>query len=303
MSAQAFDLAAFVRQRGGELSRDGRTAFVPDIGHSARDRGLKVVVREDGKPVVHSFHGYAWRDVLQELGLDQIQGEPVTSAERKRRQEERQKAEAGRLRRVHDFCAEVWAGTVRADGSPVATYLRSRRLDGPIPPVLRFHPNCPRAYPDPDKTPRFAPSMVAMVHGPDGRPSGLHCTALKADGLGKAFGDRSRVMFGQIVGGAVRLAPGPAGGDLGAAEGIETAWAFGQLNSLPVWACLSTAGLKSFRVPHGLRRLLIGADSDDKGAGLVAARTLAQDASRDCEAVVIPAPEGLDWADVLEASA
>jgi putative DNA primase/helicase len=297
---KSFDLAAFVCDHGGDLSRDGRSAYIPGPGHSRRDRGVKVVLADDGRPIVHSFHGDDWRQLRHELGLEQIQGESLSPSERQRRQQVRRAAELERRRQTQAFCARVWGETVEATGSPVETYLRSRGLAGEIPLVLRFHRACPRSYPDQAKPIRVAPSMVAIVQGPDGRPSGLHCTALLIDGSAKAFGDRSRVMFGEIVGGSVRLSQVPERGDLAVCEGIETAWSFGQMNDLSCWAALSTSMLKAFKPPAGLRRLVIGADGDQPG--LVTARALAERASTQCEALVVAAPEGRDWNDELRDS-
>lgn len=108
-------------------------------------------------------------------------------------------------------------------------------------------------------------------------------------------------MYGPVGGGAVRLAPIGLDGVLALAEGVETAAAFWALKGVPTWAALSTAGLQTFVLPAGVRRLLIGADNDDAGAGLRAARDLAERARRVCDVEVHPAPEGMDWADVAEA--
>lgn len=143
--------------------------------------------------------------------------------------------------------------------------------------------------------------MVALVRNAKGEPSGVHVTYLDAEGR-KAFGDRSRLMFGAVAGGAVRLAPMGLDGVLAVAEGIETAAAFGALKGVPTWACLSTSGLHTFAVPAGVRRLLIGTDNDDSGAGMAAARDLAARACRVCDVEIHAAPEGQDWADVAEAA-
>ena len=148
---------------------------------------------------------------------------------------------------------------------------------------------------------QYAPAIVALVQNHGGQPTGLHATFITPDGSRKAFADRSRVMFGEVMGGAVRLSGGAKGGDLGVAEGIETALSFGLLNAIPCWAALSTAGLKAFRPPAALDRLIIGADGDQTGRE--AAFHLAKEASARCEAVVIAAPEGRDWNDVLRGTA
>jgi putative DNA primase/helicase len=140
--------------------------------------------------------------------------------------------------------------------------------------------------------------MVARVRNADRAPIGLHVTFLNERGK-KAFGDRSRLMYGRVASGAVLLATVRRDGVLAVAEGIETALAFEQLHGVPTWAALSTSGLQTFRPPAIVRRLIIAADSDDGGAGMKAAQALAERVSRLCAAEIRPAPEGRDWADVV----
>jgi putative DNA primase/helicase len=141
--------------------------------------------------------------------------------------------------------------------------------------------------------------MVALVRARDERPIAHHVTYITATGE-KAFGSRSRLMFGQVAGGAVRITPSHHGA-LAVGEGIETSAAFGQLRGVPAWACLSTSGLQSFQVPTGVQKLLVAADNDDAGAGLGAAQSLAERARRVCDVEIHPAPQGQDWADVAAA--
>lgn len=127
----------------------------------------------------------------------------------------------------------------------------------------------------------------------------MHVTFIDERGA-KAFGARSRLMFGRCAGGAVRLHE-PRGGILAVGEGIETSLAFSALKGVPAWAALSTSGLRSFTPPAGITRLLIAADNDDGGAGMDAARALAERARRGCDVEIRPAPAGQDWADVVKA--
>jgi putative DNA primase/helicase len=138
--------------------------------------------------------------------------------------------------------------------------------------------------------------MVAIAQDSDGRPRGLHCTYIASDGS-KAFGDRSRLMFGRLSGCAVRLCPAPINGVLAVAEGIENAGSYSTLRGVPCWSALSTSGLIGFVLPGGVRRLIIAADGDD--AGKAAAQSLAERASRSCAVIIDPAPDGRDWNDVL----
>jgi hypothetical protein len=289
----ALDLDELRRQRGGQVFDAGRRWIGPGPGHSRADRSLSVMIADDGRALVHSFAGDPFRICADYLGLERAR--PASRADldrlRAQRDAERRRTEAEAER----FCGEVWRQGAPIEATPAETYLFRRGLiyEGA---ALRFHPAAPRSR-DPEGAPRHR-AMVAAVQRQDGRALGLHCTYITPDGL-KASGDRSRLMFGRTSEGAVRLfALGPEG-VLAVAEGIETALAFEALHGVPTWAALSTSGLSTFRLPPVVRRLIIAADSDDSGAGMAAARALAERASRSCVVQIRPAPEGSDWADVL----
>jgi len=140
---------------------------------------------------------------------------------------------------------------------------------------------------------------VAIATGPDGQSAaGLHVTALKPDGKGKASINNPRRMFGDLVSAVVQLSAFPADGVLAVGEGLETCLAYRDLTGKPTWAGLSTAGLKSLAIPLGVRQLVIAADGDE--AGHEAATALADRARKRCDVRILPAPEGEDWCDVLK---
>lgn len=205
----------------------------------------------------------------------------------------RQREEEARIRRA--FCERAWTGTQSASDGVVEGYLFSRGLER-CPPVLRFHAAAPLGY----EGKRHAPAMVALVQGGNGEPVGLHVTPLEADGSAIARGCK-RLIFGLLgesaTGWAVRLSDYTD--ELAVAEGIETALAYQQLFNVPTWAVLSTSGLRRFRPPPGLRRLVIAADRDDTGDGMAAAHDIAEIARKVCDVDITPAPIGQDWNDVL----
>ena len=170
--------------------------------------------------------------------------------------------------------ANILAHSQPTAGTPVEAYLRSRRLQLPTAAIqdIRYAPNLTDW-----KTKTGFPAMVCVVRGPTGEPTGgIHRTYLKDDGSGKAEVEKPRMALGPIEGGAVHLAPG--GEHLGVAEGVETAIAAMLLNpGVPVWAALSTSGLKNFQIPSITKELTIFADRGDAGEG--AARTLADKAT------------------------
>lgn len=280
---------------GGKVYDGGRRWVGPGPGHSARDCSLSVMVSDQGKVVWHSFAGDPQEAVWAHLGLSARQEARQSPRDLQRLKDARNHRIA--LERAHklEFCRTVWESSLCATGSPVERYLAGRAILGPVPDALRYHPAAPLGY-DWRAT---SPAMVAIVTGPNGAPCGLHVTAIKADGSGKAAMVNPRRMFGDIAGGAVRLSLATLAGRLAIGEGLETSLAFGRLHGLPVWAALSTSGLSRFVPPAGVRELIIAADSDDSGAGIAAAQALATACRRQCTIVIASAPAGNDWADVL----
>ena len=294
------DLREIAQRLGGDIHQGGRAAVVPGPGHSKRDRSLSLRVAEDGRRLLwHSFAGDPADQIRKYLGLEAGELTRETDAERKRREaEDRRDRERKRA-----FCAKLWGETLPAPETVVETYLAGRGLHGPIPATVRFHRRGQLAYPwnlhGGDV--RTWPAMVCLIQHANGTPCGLHITALKPDGSGKAALEKPRKMLGKdLAGGAVRLVPVNASGNLAVAEGVETALAFHKLTGTPTWAATSAGGLRSFVPPPGIKRLIIAADSDDRGEGLAAARALAERARSRVEVVIMPAPEGTDWCDQVK---
>lgn len=293
------DLREIAQRLGGDIYQGGRAAVVPGPGHSKQDRSLSLRLAEDGRRLLwHSFAGDAADQVRKHLGLEAGELARETEAERRRRET----AERRELERKRRYCGTLWAETSPATGSLVERYLASRGLHGPIPDTVRFHGRAQLSYPwriDGGEL-RTWPAMVCLVQHANGAPCGLHVTALRPDGSGKADLRAPRRMLAEAAAGAVRLVPIREDGVLAVAEGIETALAFRQLTGTPTWAALSAGGLRAFVPPPGLKRLIIAADSDDHGEGLAAARALAERARSRVETVIMPAPEGTDWNDQVK---
>jgi putative DNA primase/helicase len=298
---RAPDLREIVGRLGGELYAGGRRALVPGPPpHSRKDRSLSLRLTDDARRILWWSHaGDPGERVWPYLGLDNAAQDREAPRETPAQRKARMDAERAERNRKLDFCRGVWAGTVAAAGSPVERYLRRRGVVGPIPAELRFHPAATMAYPTEDrrKPPTF-PAMVAIATSHTGEARGLHVTALLPDGSDKAKLANPRRMFGELIGAAVRLGAIGPNGELALAEGIETALSYRDLTGTPTWAALSTSGLRRFLGLGGVKRLVIAADGDD--AGMSAARDLADSASRRCEVVIVPAPEGQDWNDALK---
>ncbi|WP_237213994.1 DUF7146 domain-containing protein [Falsiroseomonas oryziterrae] len=190
------------------------------------------------------------------------------------------------------------AGALWRDAVPghdmLRAYLAARGLTLPEDAPLRFHP---RAWRNAEYGPH-GPAMVALMTLPEtGEPCGAHVTYLRADGAGKAEGQRQKVMLGAA--GVIRLVPdADVSTGLGLAEGIETALAVMQRAGWsPVWAATSAGAMDRFPVLPGIEALTIFADAD--GAGIKAARACGRRwAAAGREARLLAPPAG-DWNDAL----
>jgi putative DNA primase/helicase len=187
----------------------------------------------------------------------------------------------------------VWRASESAKGTPVETYLRSRQLDLPGSPVLRFHGTL--------KHPSGGvwPAMVALVtHGITRAPIAIHRTFLARDGFGKAPVDPAKMMLGPCRGGVVRL--GEPSDALMVGEGIESCLSAMQATGNPAWAALSTSGLRALDLPRDIRDVIVLADGDEPGEA--AAQNAARRWGREgrCVRVARP-PTGMDFNDLLKA--
>jgi hypothetical protein len=192
----------------------------------------------------------------------------------------------------NDAALAIWQSAKPARGTPVETYLASRGIDLPPPDALRFH--------DGLKHPSGGiwPAMVALVtNGTDGTQLAIHRTFIARDGAGKAAVDPQKMMLGPCRGGAVRLAdPGDL---LMIGEGIETSLAAMLKTGHPVWAALSTSGLRTLDLPKDVREVIVLADGDDPGEA--AARDCALRWKRQGRRVRIARPpRGMDFNDLLK---
>lgn len=105
------------------------------------------------------------------------------------------------------------------------------------------------------------PGILARFELPDGRLGTLHrtflerCSPVKAhivSPAGEILDPKLNDMtLNPLAGGAVRLMT-PVNGEIGVAEGLETAYAAHMLSRVPMWYCLNVGLLRQFVVPEGL---------------------------------------------------
>lgn len=212
-----------------------------------------------------------------------------------------------------------WKGTKPPAKSLIETYLAARGVwsNDIDPRTLRLHPSVAYWHEDKENDEELKmigefPTMMAAVTDLAGAVLTLHRTYLSVDGKSKAAVPKAKKLMKPTVetvsGGAIQLMR--AHGDtLSVAEGIETALAAHKGSGYPAWACVSAAMLGAFEPPAHIRRLLIWADKDAKGAGQVYAQKLKDRmVERGIEVLILlpemPIPDGdkgVDWCDVLQA--
>lgn len=296
-----------VKALGGTWDKRKGCGFVSCPCHSDRTPSLKIKDRRGSGVILHCFAGCHWKDIkddLRQRGLLPLLNKPTVPgaalrvppyhrssdqvADRRgdhlvdHRGDENSRIEAAR---------QIWRSTLPAPGTPVETYLRGRGITAPIPPSIRYAPDL-RHTP----TGLTLPTMVAAIQGVDRQIMGIHRTFLRADGNGKVPFTRPKMMLGRCAQGAVRLAK--AGPKLAVGEGIETCLSVLQETNIPVWAALSTSGLKAVILPDNVREVVILADGDDAGESATqqaAERFLTQGR----EVRIARPPTGKDFNDLL----
>lgn len=182
-------------------------------------------------------------------------------------------------------------------GDEAFRYLAGRGLRlYDLPTSIRTHPRLP--YRDAGVLLGNFPAMVAIVTNSAGKTVSIHRTYLH-DGRKASVPAPKKLMQGlPLAGAAIRLTP--ISECLGIAEGIETALAASELFEVPVWSCISTAGIESFEPPAGVKEVVIFADYDANFAGQAAAyRAAHRLALKGYEVEVCIPPECGDWLDEL----
>jgi hypothetical protein len=170
---------------------------------------------------------------------------------------------------------ELWHAGYDIAGTPVETYLASRKVlnllpDGAPWDVLRFHPACPFAG-------HKVPAMVALVRNiRTNEPQAIHRTAIDLGGNKIKVDGKSRMALGPVAGGAIKLTDdADVTLCLGIGEGIETVISLRALPKFglsPVWSLISAGGIEAFPVLSGIECLHIAIDNDPHGRGLAAAK-------------------------------
>jgi hypothetical protein len=222
--------------------------------------------------------------------------------------------------RKTDFALSLWQEASSIGWTPAEAYLIGRGII--VPPTaysgeaLRFHPQCPFRL-ESGVTVRLPAMLGAMVDIETGEFRGIHRTAIKEDGSGKAdvpgLNDPKK-MLGSPTGASVRLFPEVAD-RLAIAEGIETALAVaGNFGVTPIWACMTAGLLAQFPVLPDVQELNVFADNDHpKTLPSGRVRQAGNEAASECAerwaqagrlaAVWLPPQIGTDFNDISKGAA
>jgi len=169
------------------------------------------------------------------------------------------------------YAAQMWSEAL-VDQPYVASYLLSRGITLPVPPVLR----------------RWRKGYIAAMQRFDGVLTAVHTKGSNQKGK----------TYGWMTDAAVRLTPLNGGSELGLAEGVEDALSATQLHGIPCWAVLGAKRLERVRLPSGVKRLHLFPDNDEPGREAMQ-RAIARFSNRVKISVWMP-PQGCDWNDVLQ---
>lgn len=271
--------------RGGKWSGTKGMACCP--AHDDRTPSLGVTL---GRKAIlfHCFAGCDQRSVLAALAREGVDApalfaggsEPVAPP-------------ASSVRRSSMAALKIWREATPLPGSPAKTYLEGRGILA-ASTALRFHPRTPLG---PKGQTRFMPALIAAVSLDEG-PIAIHRTFLAQDLTGKAAFAKPKRALGTLGAAAVRLFA-PSNGQLGLAEGIESAMSAYALTGVPTWATLGNERFGLVAIPESVTELHLFVDHDD-GGNLASERGVA---AYSAEGRIIrvrrPSTVGSDWNDAL----
>lgn len=296
-------LSDLVRQYGAELDRSGGTLKSLCPFHDEKTPSF--VIFDDGRAkcfgcgwagdtidFYREITGLHFNEAMADLLGDSVKkprlSDPIPVKSISRAEDERKTA----------FARQIWreAQTVilPGEGALVGRYALARGITIPLPSTLREHPALKHAA-----TGMEFPAMLGLIsRHPETNLQGIHRTYLRMDGEAKAPVSNAKMMLGNCAGGAVRLAP-QIGETLVLTEGIETGLTVLQETGLPVWACLSTSGMRSVIVPDEISEIVIAADNDPPGIQAAKVTALRLATSGKSVKIIHPDRDGTDFNDRL----
>ena len=280
MAPDARAIVAALKGRWGGTSGSCRCP-----AHEDRTPSLSVTRAADGAVLVHCHAGCAQADVIDALKSQGLwPGNGMAAPPRRRPIHDDAEVEKRRLR-----ARNMWIVADLIEGTPGETYLRHRGIDIALPLTLRFnvlkHPT--------DGLPK--PTLICAVQDGSRKVTAVQRIFLNEEGSGKSDVMPAKMTYGPMVDGAVRF--GMPSGELGLAEGPETALSAMQLFGMPVWCSCGAGRMKRVALPDVVETVHIFADAGE--AGTRAAREALEVFEAQGRKVVVRAPATGDWNDVL----
>lgn len=266
-------LSEIVKALGGE-QQGKRRAVIPGPGHSKSDRSVSLLVDESGRLVVRSWGRSTWQEVLDDLrsrnfidGNNRLSGMGVG--------EGYHGPDASPADKVR-CAAAIWGEAAPAAATLSERHARLRGITRPLPgpDVLRHAPRAPlRAYDPADG--RTHAAMVAAITSPEGSLTAIELTYLDRQGARDGRIRPARKTVGSVPPrSAVRIDPPDT--EMLVAEGFFTTLDATDLFSLPGWATLSTARMRTWSPPPGVLSVLVAGDNgiDGRRSAFVLVRRL-----------------------------
>ena len=150
----------------------------------------------------------------------------------------------------------IWRNASSIRDTPAQTYLAGRGITTRLPESLRF------ARLKYGARGREYPCLVALVASVDNKATGIQRTYLTEHGR-KADVPKVKLSLGNVLGGAIRLAPAAA--VLTVCEGLEDGLSLQQETGMACWVAAGASMLPGMRLPVGCNDVIIGADTDETG--------------------------------------
>ena len=158
---------------------------------------------------------------------------------------------------------QIWNHTTPANKA-ATDYLSKRKITSPIPKTIRSSGKV----------------IISKIEDRDGSFMAIHRIWITT---------KEKKILAHASGGAIRLGE-IDNGALGISEGIENGLAVQQALNIPVWAAISTAGMKNIQLPSHATKIFIFSDSDPGKAGQKAATALADRLIAEGREVIIVFP-------------
>ena len=192
--------ATIVKALGGHWR--GRQGMCRCPAHDDKNPSMHVTELRDGKILVKCFSGCENRSVIDALKGRGLWPEHEKEFQPRSVRPIQPRPEISDDEIMRSMAAvEIWRKAVPATGTLAETYLRSRAIDSPIPPSIRF------AWLKHGPSGLTLPALIGAVQDSRRQIVSVQRIFLTMDGGRKAEVTNAKMTLGPMLDGAVRLAP------------------------------------------------------------------------------------------------